>query len=220
MKTLILLIMIIFNGFESCKAEKLKAENLSEKKYLYILPQSGAHFRKKPNRQSESIELLPYKSFVEYVETSSVSEIIEERSNFWIKVKNRETEGYIFGAFLSPNYPVDRNYMKGVFQRVSDSTPFRSTIKMKSDGIFYQDYMLCHSSMKTEGVWKLSINYQGEFPVQVIKFTYTKNEFNQPSPPPFFAEIISKDKMRIVDSDLSGGGCEINADNTYLRISD
>lgn len=80
--------------------------------------------------------------------------------------------------------------------------------------------MLCHGSMKTEGKWSLSVHYQGEFPVQIVKFTYTKNEFNQPSPPPLFVEVVSKDRLKIIDSELAAGQCEISNTNQYFRVSE
>lgn len=102
---------IIKEHFLSAKVEYSKNDDdIYYKKgdILNVLALSGLNLREEPSVGSKSIVKVNCGESVEVLELPSVKFTFEKINGYWLKVKYREKEGYIFDGYLS-KYPAPEN---------------------------------------------------------------------------------------------------------------
>lgn len=75
----------------------LNAANTAE---LYVVAKSGLLLRAEPSQKGKVIELIPFKSKVNVIETTGPSVRIERITAPWYKVSWKGNEGWVFSGFL------------------------------------------------------------------------------------------------------------------------
>lgn len=80
-----------------------EVEPTTSTKYIYAY--SGLKLRATPGSEGEILKVIPYGDKVTVIEQSDKKDLIEWMSGHWVKVSHDETEGYIFGGFIS-DFPI------------------------------------------------------------------------------------------------------------------
>lgn len=89
----------------------VKKNELNLEKVLWVNATSGLNLRNLPNQQGEKIALLPYRTFVNILETEKRMVTIEGIRGNWVKIKTEDgLIGWVFNGFLSKTLPREIGY--------------------------------------------------------------------------------------------------------------
>ncbi|TGN19816.1 SH3 domain-containing protein [Leptospira idonii] len=128
----ILIILLILFTFCKEQASNKKTENNTE--YLLVSAKPYINIRKQPNQNSEKIGKIEYGKIVSVIEKSTISETIDSKTGFWVKVNHNGTTGWVFDAFLAKSI----NYFdlfKAIVKTVpSPNKDYTLVIKSKEEG--------------------------------------------------------------------------------------
>ncbi len=69
--------------------------------HLQVLAGPGLHLRKKPNTAAALLTSIPYRTVLTVLNVSRSDMVIDNIHGFWVKVRYRQHEGYVFSGYLS-----------------------------------------------------------------------------------------------------------------------
>jgi hypothetical protein len=98
---------IIISNFYSCTKsgtyEAIEAPSspiLTEKYSWAVCNTTNMHMYTEPDKKSEILSTIWKASIVEILSRSPKSEVVNEKEQFWYRVRYNELEGWVFGSFL------------------------------------------------------------------------------------------------------------------------
>lgn len=106
MKVLRIVMGILLVVTFGCKSEEKAADELSLDGSAYVVTsQTGLNMREAAATDAEVIAAIPLGQEVHVLESTAAAETIGAHTAPWYKVRYRDKEGWVFGAFVEPASP-------------------------------------------------------------------------------------------------------------------